>query len=68
MNKLNKEFQKIDRSNNIRYQTMEKEVEKFLNRGTNFSTIQQMIRIDKIFRGVMVRDWFRVNENNNQYK
>lgn len=36
-------------------------VEKYLNKKENFSMMQQVIGIDMIFRGYIVKDWFRVN-------
>ena len=39
------------------------DVKKILDNKENFTTMQQVIRIDVMFNGYVIKDWFRVNVN-----
>ena len=39
------------------------DVEKFLGNNENYCAMQQTIRVDIIFRGFIVKDWFSIDTN-----
>lgn len=65
---LRKELQNIESTQNVRKYTMLEDVENFLNGNEKYKTIKQVIGVDRIFCGHVVKDWFGVDKYHIKHK
>ena len=54
---------KIEKKEHMQWNSVIDDIEIYLNNNEEFSTMKQMIGHDMIFRGFIVKDWFRKDQN-----